>query len=71
MALMVCVKETATLPRLTLVKRFPRVCTIANGTIAKSCLPVRVVGRVIKPVAHPSSAITVPPRNWKLVLVQG
>lgn len=35
-ALMVWVKETATFPRLMLVKRFPIVCTMARGTIAIS-----------------------------------
>lgn len=33
-ALIVCVKETATFPRLIFVNRFPIVCTIANGKIA-------------------------------------
>jgi hypothetical protein len=37
MALIVWVNETATFPRLILVKRFPKVCTAASGTIAASC----------------------------------
>jgi hypothetical protein len=36
-ALIVCVKDTATFPRLILVKRFPKVCTTASGNIAASC----------------------------------
>jgi hypothetical protein len=35
-ALMVCVNDTATFPRLMLVKRLPIVWTIARGTMAKS-----------------------------------
>ena len=35
-ALMVCVKETATFPRLTLVSTLPSVCTMASGAIALS-----------------------------------
>ena len=34
---MVCVKETATAPRLTLVSRLPSVCTAASGNTAKTC----------------------------------
>lgn len=44
MALIVCVKETATFPRLIFVKRLPKVCTIANGRIARSCAPL-IFGR--------------------------
>ena len=35
-ALMVCVKETATFPRLTFVSTLPSVCTMASGAIALS-----------------------------------
>ena len=35
--LIVCVKDTATFPRLTLVSRFPRVCTAASGRTAITC----------------------------------
>jgi hypothetical protein len=37
MALMVCVNDTATFPRLMFVKRLPIVWTIARGRIARSC----------------------------------
>lgn len=37
MALMVCVKETATLPKLMLVNTLPIVCTNANGRIFAYC----------------------------------
>lgn len=36
MALMVCVNDTATFPRLIFVKRLPMVWTIARGRIARS-----------------------------------
>jgi hypothetical protein len=36
-ALIVCVNDTATFPRLIFVKRFPKVCTTASGNIAASC----------------------------------
>ena len=36
MALIVCVNDTATFPRLMLVKRLPKVWTIARGRIARS-----------------------------------
>jgi hypothetical protein len=36
MALMVCVNDTATFPRLMFVKRLPIVWTIARGRIARS-----------------------------------
>lgn len=36
-ALMVCVNETATFPRLMLVKALPKVCTMARGRMAMSC----------------------------------
>lgn len=36
MALMVWVNDTATFPRLILVKRLPKVCTTAKGRIATS-----------------------------------
>ena len=36
MALIVWVNDTATLPRLILVKRFPKVWTTASGKIAAS-----------------------------------
>ena len=36
MALIVCVNDTATFPRLMFVKRLPMVWTIARGRIAKS-----------------------------------
>lgn len=35
-ALIVCVNDTATFPRLILVKRLPNVWTIASGRIATS-----------------------------------
>ena len=41
---MVCVKDTATWPRLTLVSRLPSVCTAASGstdTICKATLVAR------------------------------
>ena len=38
---MVCVKETATFPRLTLVSRLPRVWTAAKGTIALSYISIK------------------------------
>lgn len=47
---MVCVKDTATLPRLTLVSRFPSVCTKANGSTAFTC------GSGAVPLAMPSVA---------------
>lgn len=34
-ALIVCVKDTATIPRDTLVSRLPRVCTTARGATAE------------------------------------
>jgi len=37
MALIVWVKETATLPKLMLVNKLPNVCTHASGKIANSC----------------------------------
>lgn len=37
--LIVCVKDTATFPKLTLVSRLPSVCTTARGTIDTSCAP--------------------------------
>ena len=36
-ALMVCVKETATLPRLMLVNTVPSMCPTASGAILPSC----------------------------------
>jgi len=39
-ALMVWVNDTATFPRLILVKRFPKVCTIASGNIAASYIQI-------------------------------
>jgi hypothetical protein len=36
-ALMVCVKETATLPRLMLVNTVPSMCPKASGAILPSC----------------------------------
>jgi ribosomal protein S26 len=36
MALIVCVNDTATLPRLMFVKRLPMLWTIARGRIARS-----------------------------------
>ena len=40
--LMVCVNETATLPRLTLVSRLPSMCTAARGRMDLIC--IRKVG---------------------------
>ena len=37
LTLMVCVNDTATRPRLTLVKRFPSVCTPAKGEMPFAC----------------------------------
>jgi hypothetical protein len=37
MALMVCVNDTATFPRLIFVKRLPMVWTIARGRMVRSC----------------------------------
>ena len=37
LTLMVCVKDTATRPRLTLVRRLPRVCTPARGRMLFAC----------------------------------
>ena len=34
---MVCVNDTATCPRLTLVSRLPRVCTAAKGSTLRTC----------------------------------
>jgi hypothetical protein len=36
-ALMVCVNDTATFPRLIFVKRLPMVWTIARGRMVRSC----------------------------------
>jgi hypothetical protein len=51
MALIVCVNETATLPKLRFVKRFPIVCTKANGRIATSWnYKLRVTWGLVQPL---------------------
>jgi hypothetical protein len=42
-ALIVCVNDTATFPRLMFVKRFPIVCTHAKGRIARIWKLVKLV----------------------------
>lgn len=48
-ALMVCVKDTATLPRLTLVRMLPSVCTAARGRIGSSVLASTSLGGLCAP----------------------
>ena len=44
-ALMVCVNDTATAPRLMLVSALPRVCTTASGDMFLICtMPARTAG---------------------------
>mmetsp|Transcript_3283 Transcript_3283/g.9135 ORF Transcript_3283/g.9135 Transcript_3283/m.9135 type:complete len:210 (+) Transcript_3283:2077-2706(+) len=66
MALMVCVKLTATFPRLTLVSRFPRVWTHARGRIVINWLLVSL-GLLWIPVAHTKRARQEPTTNWSSV----
>jgi hypothetical protein len=61
-ALMVCVNDTATFPRLMLVKRLPIVWTTARGRMAKSCAP-EIFGLLRIPVIHMNKATTVPTAN--------
>mmetsp|Transcript_20262 Transcript_20262/g.56455 ORF Transcript_20262/g.56455 Transcript_20262/m.56455 type:complete len:231 (-) Transcript_20262:325-1017(-) len=70
MALIVCVKETATAPRLTLVSRFPSVCTIARGSTLMIVL-LFTVGRFTMPVIQNSAASVAPTTNCTVVHVRG
>jgi len=62
MALMVCVNDTATFPRLMFVKRLPMVWTIARGRIARSCAP-EIFGLLRIPVIHRNKEMPVPTAN--------
>ena len=63
--LMVCVKETATWPRLTLVSRLPSVCTAASGSMLSSRSP-SILGRLCRFSAHMPSASAEPTANCKV-----
>lgn len=68
-ALIVCVKDTATMPRDTLVSRLPSVCTTARGAIA-----VRVsldVSILVLETANHSRPMMEPRKNWYAVAVSG
>ena len=69
-ALIVCVKLTATDPREMLVSRLPRVWTTARGMTA---LTVSLVtfGLFMTPVVHSIRAMTDPTMNCKTVSVRG
>jgi hypothetical protein len=70
MALIVCVNDTATLPRLMFVKRLPMVWTMARGRIARSCAP-EIFGLFRIPVIHMNRAMTVPTVNCTVVMFMG
>ena len=65
-ALMVCVKDTATAPRDTLVSRLPSVCTAASGSTAlTSALSTLGAGCSLKIHMRPASAL--PTANCSVV----
>ena len=66
MALMVWVKDTATLPRDTFVSTLPRVWTHAKGRIVSSCFLV-TLGLLWIPVTHTKRARHDPTMNWSSV----
>mmetsp|Transcript_23317 Transcript_23317/g.65492 ORF Transcript_23317/g.65492 Transcript_23317/m.65492 type:complete len:212 (-) Transcript_23317:91-726(-) len=70
MALMVCVKLTATLPRETFVSRLPRECTHASGRIFSS-RSRSSLGNLCRRVAHMSEAMQQPTANCSQVHVTG
>jgi len=70
MALIVCVNETATFPRLMFVKRLPMVWTIARGRIARSWAP-EIFGLLRIPVIHMNKAMAVPTANCTVVMFIG
>ena len=69
-ALIVCVKLTATDPREIFVSRLPSVCTMARGTTALMVSLV-MLGLLMIPVAHSTRAMTDPIMNCKTVIVRG
>mmetsp|Transcript_31991 Transcript_31991/g.38712 ORF Transcript_31991/g.38712 Transcript_31991/m.38712 type:complete len:262 (+) Transcript_31991:859-1644(+) len=69
-ALMVCVKDTATFPRLTLVSKFPRACTPARGTILSS-VSLSTLGKECALVTHIVQTMVIPIANCIRVHVQG
>ncbi len=56
---MVCVKDTATWPRLTLVSRLPSVCTAASGSTETICSArgpaAQPIGTAYGPAAQPTT----------------
>mmetsp|Transcript_22668 Transcript_22668/g.27381 ORF Transcript_22668/g.27381 Transcript_22668/m.27381 type:complete len:232 (-) Transcript_22668:824-1519(-) len=68
--LMVCVNETATLPRLIFVRRLPRVWTRASGRIVMRVLR-STWGRACRPAAHIMQAMTEPTARLSSVRVVG
>jgi len=67
MALMVWVKETATLPKLTLVKTFPSMWIKARGRIFAYCLG-ESLGLGCRFSSHMSATKKDPDANWKVVM---
>ena len=70
MALMVCVKDTATLPRLTLVSRLPSACTAASGRILSTSSLV-IFGALCTRRVHMLSARREPTANCSQVHEMG
>jgi len=68
-ALMVCVKDTATMPSETLVSKLPRVWTMARGSTATR-VEREVSMRVPLAANHPKPNME-PRRNWYVVQVRG
>ena len=70
MALMVCVKDTATAPRETFVSKLPRVCTAAKGSTALiKALSTFGAGWSLK--SHIADASALPTANCSIVHESG
>jgi hypothetical protein len=69
-ALIVCVKETATAPRETLVRQLPSAWTAASGAMPLSD-SAEARGRASAPAAHAAAASAPPSANWTAVHVSG
>jgi hypothetical protein len=68
-ALMVCVKDTATMPSDTLVSRLPSVCTNARGATAVTVS--FEVSNFVPEAANQNRPMIEPRKNWYAVAVMG